>query len=213
MKNFLPVVIIIALVVISGYFLLTKTKIPVSQKQQTNQREQAVEVQTGNLPPLGNPQAPIKIIEFGDFLCPFCARTVSELYPQIENLINQGKVVLYFRDFVVHPQATIIHNAARCANEQGKYWEFNKNIFQKFLNGVDTSKKENLLSLGKELNLDLQSFEKCLDENRYNQKIQNDFQAGVSAGVEGTPTFFINGQKVEGLNIPKVMSTINKFNK
>jgi protein-disulfide isomerase len=207
MKNFLPIVIIVALVVISGYFLLTKTQVP------TSQRQQSVEVQTGNLPPLGNPNAPIKIIEFGDFLCPFCARAVTELYPQIENLINQGKVALYFRDFVVHPQATIIHNAARCANEQGKYWEFNKNAFQKFLNGVDTSKKDTLLSLAKELNLDLQSFEKCLDENRYNQEIQNDFQAGVSAGVEGTPTFFINGQKVEGLNIPKVMSTINQLNK
>jgi protein-disulfide isomerase len=207
MKNFLPIVIIGALVVISAYFLLTKTQIPVSQRQQS------VEVQTGNLPPWGNPNAPIKIIEFGDFLCPFCARAVTNLYPQIENLINEGKVVLYFRDFVVHPQAMIIHNAARCANEQGKYWEFNKNAFQKFLNGVDISKKENLLSLAKELNLDLQSFEKCLDENRYSQDIQNDFQAGVSAGVEGTPTFFINGQKVVGLDIPKVMSTINQFNK
>jgi protein-disulfide isomerase len=204
MKNFLPIVIIVALIVISGYFLLTKT-------QFTSQKQQSVEVQTGNLPPLGLPDAPIKIIEFGDFLCPFCAHAVTDLYPQIEGLINQGKVVLYFRDFVVHPQAMIIHNASRCANEQGKYWEFNKNAFQKFLNGVDTSKKENLLSLAKELNLDLPSFEKCLDENRYSQEIQNDFQAGVNAGVEGTPTFFINGQKVEGLNIPKVMSTINKY--
>jgi protein-disulfide isomerase len=207
MKNFLPIVIIATLVVISAYFLLTKTQVPTSQKQQS------VEIQTGNLPPLGNPNAPIKIIEFGDFLCPFCAQAVTDLYPQIEDLINQGKVVLYFRDFVVHPEANIIHNAARCANEQGKYWEFNKNAFQKFLNGVDTSKKENLLSLAKELNLDLQSFEKCLDENRYSQDIQNDFQAGVSAGVEGTPTFFINGQKVVGLNIYKVMSIINQFNK
>jgi protein-disulfide isomerase len=207
MKNFLPIVIIGALVVISAYFLLTKTQIPVSQRQQS------VEVQTGNLPPLGNPNAPIKITEFGDFLCPFCARAVTVLYPQIENLINEGKVVLYFRDFVVHPQAMIIHNAARCANEQGKYWEFNKSAFQKFLDGIDTSKKENLLSLAKELNLDIPSFEKCLDENRYSQDIQNDFQAGVSAGVEGTPTFFINGQKVVGLDIPKVMSTINQFNK
>jgi protein-disulfide isomerase len=207
MKNFLPIVIIVSLVVISASFLLTKTQVP------TSQRQQSVEVQTGNLPPLGNPNAPIKIIEFGDFLCPFCAHAVTMLYPQIENLINEGKVVLYFRDFVVHPQAMIIHNAARCANEQGKYWEFNKNAFQKFLNGVDTSKKENLLGLAKELDLDLQSFEKCLDENRYNQEIQNDFQAGVSARVEGTPTFFINGQKVVGLNISKIMSTINQLNK
>jgi protein-disulfide isomerase len=209
MKNLLPIVIIVALVIISGYFLLTKTQIPISQKQQIAE----VQVQTGNLPPLGNPQAPIKIIEFGDFLCPFCARTVVELYPQIENLINQGKVVLYFRDFIIHPQAIIIHNAARCANEQGKYWEFNKNAFQKALSGVETSKKENLLSLAKELNLDLKSFEKCLDENKYNQDIQNDSQAGASAGVEGTPTFFINDKKIVGIDIPQIMSTINQLNK
>jgi len=212
MKNFLPIVIIVALVVISGYFLLTKTQFT-SQKPRLDSARPVVEVQTGNLPPLGNPNAPIKIIEFGDFLCPFCAHAVTDLYPQIENLINEGKVVLYFRDFVVHPQAMIIHNAARCANEQGKYWEFKKNAFQKFLNGVDTSKKENLLNLAEELNLDLPSFEKCLDENRYSQDIQNDFQAGVSAGVRATPTFFINGQKVVGLNISKVMSIINQFNK
>jgi protein-disulfide isomerase len=204
MKNFLPIVIIAALVVISAYFLLTKTQIK-------SKEQQLVEVEIGNLPPWGNPSAPIKIIEFGDFLCPFCARAVTDLYPRIENLINQGKVVFYFRDFIVHDQAAIIHNAARCANEQGKYWEFNKNSLQKFLNGVDISKKENLLNLAEELNLDLPSFEKCLDENRYSQDIQNDFQAGVSAGVRATPTFFINDQKVEGLNIPKIMSTINKY--
>jgi len=213
MKNFLPIVIIVTLVVISGYFLLTKTQISINQKTRLDSARLTVEVQTGNLPPLGNPNAPIKIIEFGDFLCPFCAQAATDLYTQIEGLINQGKVVLYFRDFVVHPQAKIIHNAARCANEQEKYWEFNKSAFQKFLNGVDTSKKENLLSLAKELNLDLQSFEKCLNENRYNQEIQNDSQAGASAGVEGTPTFFINGKKIVGIDIPQIMSTINKFNK
>jgi protein-disulfide isomerase len=206
MKNFLPIVIIVALVVISSYFLLTKTKI-------TGQKEKTVEVQTGNLPPLGDPNAPIKIIEFGDFLCPFCARAVTIFYPQIENLINQGKVVLYFRDFVVHPQAMIIHNAARCANEQGKYWEFNKAVFQKFLNGVDTSKKENLLDIGQELELKLKEFNRCIEENRYVQNINLDMQEGIKLNVEGTPTFFINGEKVEGLNMPKVMSTINQFNK
>jgi len=212
MKNSLLTIFILVLILISSYFILTKIQI---SKNQNNNLVSSFsdKIQTGNLPPLGNPEAPIKIIEFGDFLCPFCAHAVTDLYPQIEGLINEGKVVLYFRDFVVHPQAMIIHNAARCANEQGKYWEFNKSVFQKFLNGVDTSKKENLLSLAKELNLDLQSFEKCLDENKYSQDIQNDFQTGVNVRVKGTPTFFINGEKVEGLNIPKVMSTINKFNK
>jgi len=204
MKNFLPTIIIVALIVISGYFLLTRT-------QKLGGSGEIVEVQTGNLPPWGNPEAPIKIIEFGDFLCPFCARAVTLLYPQLESLINEGKVVLYFRDFIVHPEANIIHNASRCANEQGKYWEFNKLAFQKLLDDIEMTKKESLINLAQELNLDIQSFEKCVDENRYNQDIQNDFQAGINADVEGTPTFFINGQKVVGLDIPKIMSVINNL--
>ena len=204
MKNFFSIIIITVLVIIGGYFLLTKTKIQTPKKEFIN-------IETGNLPPWGNPEAPIKIIEFGDFLCPFCARAVILLYPQLESLINEGKVVLYFRDFIVHPQANIIHNASRCANEQGKYWEFNKLAFQKLLDDIEMTKKENLINLAQELNLDIQSFEKCVDENRYNQDIQNDFQAGINADVEGTPTFFINGQKVVGLNIPKIMSVINNL--
>jgi len=204
MKNFLPTIVFVALIIISGYFLLTKT-------QKLGGSKEIIEVQTGNLPPWGNPEAPIKIIEFGDFLCPFCARAITNLYPQIESLINEGKIVLYFRDFVVHPQAMIIHNASRCANEQGKYWEFNKLAFQKLLDDIEMTKKESLINLAQELNLDIQSFEKCVDENRYNQDIQNDFQAGINADVEGTPTFFINGQKVVGLNIPKIMSVINNL--
>jgi protein-disulfide isomerase len=209
MKKFLFIVIITLLIVLTGYSFFTK--VPKTKTQITNQKQEIKEIGTGNLPPLGNPNAPIKIIEFADFLCPFCTRTVSDLYPKIENLIDQGKVVVYFRDFVVHPQAMIIHNAARCANEQGKYWEFNKNVFQKSLNGVDTTKKENLLALAKELNLDIKSFGKCIDENKYSQDVQNDSQAAMNAGVEGTPTFFINGEKIVGLNIPKIMSTINKY--
>ena len=198
-KQYLFIIGLIIFVTILVYFMLSAKK------------QEIFDVKTGTLPPLGDPQANIKIIEFGDFLCPFCAKTITDLYPKINDFINNKKVVFYFRDFVIHPQAIIIHNAARCANEQGKYWEFNKNIFQKFLNGVKTFKKENLISLAKELNLDIQGFEKCLDENRYNKDIRNDFQDGVRAGVEATPTFFINGKKIVGLDINKIMSTINKL--
>jgi protein-disulfide isomerase len=198
-KQYLFIIGLIIFVAILVYFMLSA------------KNQEIVDVKIGTLPPLGDPQANIKIIEFGDFLCPFCAKTINDLYPKINDLINNKKVVFYFRDFVIHPQALIIHNAARCANEQNKYWEFNKNVFQKFSNGVETFKKENLISLAKELNLDVQSFEKCLNENRYNKDIRNDFQDGVSAGVEATPTFFINGKKVVGLDINKIMSIINQF--
>ncbi|GIW67368.1 MAG: hypothetical protein KatS3mg096_236 [Candidatus Parcubacteria bacterium] len=208
LNRYLPTVIIVTLIIVAGYFLLTKgPKVQLPSVPTTSVQE----INSGNLPPLGNPQAPIKIIEFGDFLCPFCGRAVLELYPQLEPLIQQGKVVLYFRDFVVHPQATIIHNASRCANEQNKYWEFNKEAFKKFMTGEEIAKKEILIKLAQELNLDLTSFERCLNDNKYVQDVQNDTQYGISIGVQGTPTFFINGQKIEGVNIPQIQSTLNKL--
>lgn len=176
-----------------------------------NQNVKLLNVGKGNLPPLGTTTAPITIIEFGDFLCPFCSRAVTDLYPRLKNLINEGKISIYFRDFVVHPEATPIHNAARCANEQGKYWEFNEEIFRKFMNGEVTTKKEIWLNLVKDLKLDLQSFEKCVEENRYFSDIQKDTEEGYNLGVRGTPTFFINGKFVEGINIPEIMSTVNQL--
>jgi len=213
MERFLLTVTVVAIIVVGGYFILTKgPKINIkNQPISVENQPLPVNVETGDSQPWGNPNAPIKIIEFGDFLCPYCARTVTDLYPQLEPLINEGKVVVYFRDFVVHTQATPIHNAARCANEQGKYWEFNKEIFKKFMNGENITKKEVWQSLAQSLGLDLESFNKCVEENRYLQDIQNDTQYGASVGVSGTPTFFINGQKVEGINIPKIQSILNNL--
>jgi protein-disulfide isomerase len=210
MDKYLTTVIIAALVIVAGYFLLTKgpkiqTNIP------TNQQNNIINVETGNLPPLGDPNAPIKIIEFGDFLCPYCGQAVLNLYPQLEPLINEGKVVVYFRDFIIHPQATPIHNAARCANEQGKYWEFNKEIFKKFMNAEETTKKEVWQSLAQSLSLDLEKFNKCVDENRYLPDVRNDTQYGISVSVKGTPTFFINNQIVVGIDIPQIQSILKQL--
>ncbi len=206
MKKYLQIGLVVVIVGLSVLFL---TRTPIVNNQQSINKTFTVD--KGNLPPLGTSTAPITIIEFGDFLCPFCGRAVLELYPQIENLIQEGKVAIYFRDFVVHPQAMSIHNAARCANEQGKYWEFNKKIFIKFMNGETTTPKEVWLNLAKELGLDLQSFEKCVDENRYFNDIQKDNQEAYNLGLQGTPTFFINGKMIEGINIPEIMSTINQL--
>jgi protein-disulfide isomerase len=210
MERYLTTVIIAALIIVAGYFLLTKGP-KIQSNIAINQQNNVINVETGNLPSWGNPSAPIKIIEFGDFLCPFCGRTVLELYPQLEPLINEDKVVVYFRDFVVHPQAMPIHNAARCANEQGKYWEFNKEIFKKFINGEETTKKEVWQSLAQSLSLDLEKFNQCVDENRYLQDVQNDTQYGISVSVEGTPTFFINDRKVVGINIPQIQSILKQL--
>lgn len=208
MNKYLQFGLIVLIVALAVLFLV---KTPLKQQTKQTPTSPLTTVNKGDLSPLGSVTAPITVIEFGDFLCPFCGRAVLELYPQLENLIQEGKVAIYFRDFVVHPQAMPIHNAARCANEQGKYWEFNKEIFKKFMNGETTTKKEVWLNLAKDLNFDLQSFEKCVDENRYFNEIQKDTQEGYNLGVQGTPTFFINDKMIEGINIPKIMSTINQL--
>lgn len=175
------------------------------------QQTQQIQVELGSLPPLGNPEAPIKIVEFADFLCPYCALAVVELYPKVENLINQGLVVFYFRDFVVHPEALIIHNAGRCANEEKKFWEFNKEIYKALLNRKETYQKEFLIDLAKNLGLNVESFKKCLEEKRYEKEIKKDFEEGIKLGIQGTPTFFINGKKIEGLDINGILTTINSL--
>lgn len=206
MKNYLTIIIIFSLIGVSLYLLLIK-----EQRFYPENQENLHNIEPGKLPPLGNPEAPVKIIEFGDFLCSFCGQTVLELYPQIENLIEEGKVVLYFRDFVIHPEAIIIHNASRCANEEGKYWEFNKLAFKNLINGIQTTRKDILVNLAKDINLDLTKFENCLKENRYLEEIRNDTQYGLKIGIKGTPTFFINGKKIVGFDIKKIRSTINQL--
>lgn len=211
--------LVVAIIVISVFVLmkanLVQTRLPTRSSESITGPSEGnlnkLTVGKGDLPPLGSEKAPIIIVEFGDFLCPFCARTVTDLYPQLENLIQEGKVAIYFRDFVVHPEAIVIHNAARCANDQGKYWEFNKEIFKKFLNGETITKKDVWLSLAKELGLNLSNFNQCLDEKKYFNDVRNDTREGYDLGVRGTPTFFINGQMIEGINIPVIMSTVNQF--
>lgn len=193
---------------------------PISSKKADNQIEktQTIEqtkniqnVDAGNIQPLGNPNAQVKIIIFGDFLCPFCAKTEIEFIPKIKYLIDQGKVVVYWRDFLIHEPAIVVHNAARCANDQNKFWEFSEKAFNLFMKGENTTQKQTLLKIAKEINLDIQSFEKCINENRHNQEVQNDTQYAFQIGVKATPTFFVNNEQIIGANFYNLMSTINKY--
>lgn len=173
------------------------------------------QVSLGNLPPYGQANAPIKIVEFSDYLCPFCAITAVEFYPQIESLIKNGEVAIFYRDFPLHPNADLIANAARCANEQGKFWDFNLKIFEKFITGQNTAQQNVWFDIAKELNLDQQQFKACVESNKYAQEIKNDLSYGSNQRLSGTPTFFIQSGdkafKVVGIDKNCLMSGINKF--
>lgn len=148
-------------------------------------------------PSKGSKNAPVTIVEFSDFQCPFCARFYTQILPLMEeNYINTGKVKLVYRDFPLgfHTNAQKSAEAAECADEQGRFWEYHNKIFEN-QNKLDTI---NLKQYAKDLGLDSKKFDSCLDSGKMASEVQKDFSDGSSYGVSGTPTFFINGIEVVG---------------
>jgi protein-disulfide isomerase len=144
----------------------------------------------------GSADAPVTIVEFADFQCPFCSR----VQPALKGLLAryQGKVKLAYRDFPlsqIHPHAEMAAEASHCALTQGKYWEMNDAMF------ADQSKLEEtaLIKTAAGLGMDKDSFATCLRSGKYKAVVQQDFDAGSHAGVNATPTFFINGEFLSGM--------------
>lgn len=226
-KNLTNYLYLTGLVVILtiGFYFLGKNILVLKNKTENKQvtsslvKEVNFNINLGDLPPWGSETATIKIVEFGDFHCPFCALASNFLYPALEKYIKEEKVVFYFRDFPltnIHPLALNVHLASRCANEQGKYWEFHKEIYKEVYSKLQenssyfyTGEENYLVSLAEKLNLNKKLFEECFKAKNYEQLINKDISEGVSYGVNGTPTFFIikNGKtyKIEGF-VPQILS-------
>lgn len=149
---------------------------------------------------LGDEDAPVTVIEFSDFECPFCGRAHSQTYPEIySNYIETGKVKYYFRHFPLgfHQNAQKAGEAAECAGKLGgseSFFEYADVLFGN--QGALTA--SDLKGYAGDLGLDQGAFDECLDSGEFASKIQDDFKAGQAAGVSGTPSFFINGKKVVG---------------
>ncbi len=145
----------------------------------------------------GEDNAPVTIVEFSDFECPFCARFYQQTLPQIESkYIDTGKVKFVYRDFPLgfHQNAQKAGEATECAEEQGKFWEMHDMLFDKGVTGGVTSFKQYAADLG----LDTSEFNSCLDSGKYADEVQQDMKDGTAAGVRGTPGFIINGKLVSG---------------
>jgi protein-disulfide isomerase len=154
-----------------------------------------VDVSAEDAPVKGPANAPITIVEFSDFQCSYCKRVVNVLDQVLERYPD--KVKLAFRDFPIaniHPQAEKAAEAAHCAGEQGKFWEFHDLLFEK----QDAIPTMNLAEHAKTLGLDVSTFQTCLDGRKYQEKVERNYAAGVKAGVSGTPAFFINGRLLSG---------------
>ena len=154
-----------------------------------------VTVADGGQPAKGPAEAPVTVIEFSDFQCPFCARVnptlakLQEAYP--------GKVRIVFRDLPllnIHKNAGHAAEAAHCANDQGKFWEMHDRLFANQQKLSPAELKEHAVALG----LDATAFNQCLDSGKYTADWRRDAEEASRLGLSGTPAFFINGRLISG---------------
>jgi protein-disulfide isomerase len=166
---------------------------------------QNVKVSIDDDPIKGDTKAPVTIVEFSDFQCPFCKRFYDQVLPSLDKeYISTGKVRLVFRDYPLefHKNALPAAIAANCAQEQGKYWEVHNFLFE-HPEKLDTA---SMISSAEELNLNREKFEKCVNDKTKEAEINKDFQDGQLYGVRGTPSFFIgktedNNNEITGVYI------------
>ena len=145
-------------------------------------------------PFMGPPDAPVTLIEFSDFQCPYCRRVQGVL----KRLMTayHGQLKLVFRDFPlrqIHPEAQKAAEAAQCANDQGQFWPYHDRLF-----ATTDLAIEDLKQYAVELGLDIEEFNTCLDSEKYRQEVQGDIDDALAAGVNATPSFFVNGLPING---------------
>jgi protein-disulfide isomerase len=143
----------------------------------------------------GDPAAPVELVEYGDYECPYCGRA----YPIIKNIQEQlgSDLKFIFRNFPlskVHTHAIAAAIATEAAGLQGKFWEMHEIIYE----NQRTLDQESILHFAETLGLNIERFKHDIQQKELADKVEHDFESGIRSGVNRTPTFFINGQKYEG---------------
>jgi protein-disulfide isomerase len=151
-------------------------------------------VSAGTSPAKGQANAPIELIEFADFQCPFCLAASPTVKRVLDTYGDRIRFVYRNYPLANHPQARPAAEAAQCANEQGHFWPYHDRLFSEPGKLSDGDLKQTAASLG----MDAAKFNKCVDDHKYREVVDADAQAGNEAGVTGTPAFFINGRLLSG---------------
>lgn len=157
-------------------------------------------------PFLGPEDAPVTIIMFSDYQCVYCQKWYGQtLKPLLNDYPNQIRFV--YRDFPlssIHPSATSAAEAANCAGDQNKYWEFFDELFSSTETLGDQAIQNHALAIG----LDMDPFNVCLTSHKYQSEVEADFTYAANLGVQSTPTFFVNGLAVVGAQPYSVFSSL-----
>ncbi|MGC4106672.1 MAG: thioredoxin domain-containing protein [Thermomicrobiales bacterium] len=143
----------------------------------------------------GPADAAATLVEYGDYECPYC----GQAYPIVNDLLTQvgDQVQFVFRNFPIstsHPHAEIAAEAAESAAAQGKFWEMHDALYEH----QRSLSPEHIVGLANQIGLDIEQFEDDLVQRRFEERVRNDFMGGVRSGVNGTPSFFINGTRFDG---------------
>jgi len=171
-----------------------------------------VNVSNGKFPLLGKDNAKVTIVEFADFRCPFCEKFFTDTESQIiKDYVDTGKAKFAFRNYAfLGPASVVAANAAECANEQGKFWDFHNYMYKNQPSESDTSMyvTDKLTTIAGQLGMSTDQFSSCLSSNKYDKNASADLADGQKAGVNGTPTVFINGISVVGAQPYAAFKTI-----
>lgn len=198
------VVVAFAVGILTGFFIWGYNQPAVTANQPTGQvgagATQApqyvrYDIATDGYPSLGPADAPITIVEFGDFQCPFCKRFQQETYQSLMDAYP-GKIRFVYRNLPltsIHPEAFPAAIASLCANEKNLFWEYHDKLFA----GENLS-RDIYLQYANDLGLNTEEFTACLDSGKYDDFIQQDMDFALNLGVQSTPTFFINGLAIVG---------------
>ncbi len=176
--------------VYQGYVDRLKAKTPVRVMLEPPREK----IATNGSPAKGPSAAPIEMVEFSDFQCPFCLRA----YPTVNQVLSTygDKIRFVYRHYPLpsHPNARPAAEAAQCAAEQGQFWQYYEKLFADQTKLSDDGLKSSASALG----LDMPRFTACVDSHKYKDRVETDIRDGNDAGVSGTPAFFINGRMLTG---------------
>ncbi|MBS3118387.1 thioredoxin domain-containing protein [Candidatus Woesearchaeota archaeon] len=156
-----------------------------------------ISVDLAGEPVKGKADAPVTIVEFSDFQCPFCQKGWEVMKEVEKDYVAKNKVKLVFKNFPldnIHPMAQASAQAGECAHEQDKFWEYHDKLFA----NQQSLSNDNLKKWAKEVGLDENKFNSCFESKKYESEVAKDQQEGLKAGVQGTPAFLINGQLYSG---------------
>lgn len=209
-KEFLYGIVIIILVVLLMYsffiggfsFSKEKTTAPPAAQRTTPEKQTTLPTISkdylGNLPFLGNENAQISFIEFGDYQCNYCKDFYTNTEQKIKpDYINTGKLKFYYKDFPqlnLHDKAEVSALAARCANEQGKFWEMHDKLYQEqgvWILAQKSSAVERFSEYVEQLGLNKEQFSACLKTEKYRDAMNVDYEDGNRLDIRGTPTFLV----------------------